>query len=777
MAKAFLSHSSSDKKLVSKIAKELGPDNCIIDEISFEAGSKTLQEIFNSLDKTDLFVLFISNESLDSSWVKKEINQARKNIDSDIIDRILPIIIDHNITHRDKRIPRWIAKPYNLKYIDNEVIILKKINQGLREINFKKNKFNEEIEKNFVGRNEQMQKFESEINNLDNWKPTCIIAYNFFEGIGRRTFLKNALRKANIIDFEYNPIFISIDSKESIENFIYKLNTITKFDEINEYDFSEESIESKISIAKELVREFVKFEEIIFVIDEGGIILPNIQMVDWFSQIINDNEFSNHLCFCLISKYRPNELKLKKEKKSLVFRIPELSNPDTQNLFLKLLNIYKLDLEKGDKQFFIENLTGIPSQIIYAVNQIGINVHEAKQNINEIVEYSDTFTNTILKHIKDNELAYQLIILLSKSEIFSIELLYKVFGENSDTAQAIQMLYDLSVFNFMFSTYEYVKLNSYISDYITRSKLLMSKEYEQRFNDISKNLLNEDLETVMKNDYTEFIITLQTMLAENKKIPKKYFIPALMIKNVIKEYDKGNYEKVITICLQLLQHKNYDEQIIWETTYRLTLAYARTRNEAFFDYVRYFRNEKNNLDYYFLLGFYYRQINNKDKALEYFYEALTIYADHAISKREIVNILLSKGEYREALAMAKGNYEKKQTNIFHIQSYFLALIRQARNFTDGEITILNNLMNGVKTSADVKSEDIYRCMQGEYEFYVNHNISKAIAILNEAQRLNDNASFPKRSLLEIYKKLDMRKAYEDLNNSFEDEDLDYFSQF
>src|SRR5690606_28079176 len=141
----------------------------------------------------------------------------------DKLDRILPIIIDKEITYKDERIPKWIGKPYNLKFVDNEVIVLKKIEQGLREVNFKKSKFNEELEKVFIGRNEQMEKFETEINNLDNWIPTCIIAYNFFEGIGRRTFIKNALRKANIIEFEYQPIIVSIDAKESIENFIYKL--------------------------------------------------------------------------------------------------------------------------------------------------------------------------------------------------------------------------------------------------------------------------------------------------------------------------------------------------------------------------------------------------------------------------------------------------------------------------------------------------------------------------------------------------------------------------
>ena len=47
MEKAFLSHSSSDKPLVSHIAKELGIHQCVYDEYSFSLGSMTIDEIFS----------------------------------------------------------------------------------------------------------------------------------------------------------------------------------------------------------------------------------------------------------------------------------------------------------------------------------------------------------------------------------------------------------------------------------------------------------------------------------------------------------------------------------------------------------------------------------------------------------------------------------------------------------------------------------------------------------------------------------------------------------
>lgn len=652
MAKAFLSHSSKDKDLVRKVALQLGNKNCVLDEISFDPGRKTLEQIFSELDSSDIFVLFISNESLESTWVKKEINRAKENLNNDYLERIIPIIIDENITYSDTRIPKWIAKPYNLKFIENEVIILKKIRQALKEVNFKKTKFNQEIEKNFVGRNAEMEKFENDINNIDNWTPTYIIAYNYFEGIGRRTFLKNALRKYELTNYLDSPTTITIDSKESVENFIYKLNTISKIPEILDYDFSVLNIESKIEIAVKLLKQFLDYKELVFVIDEGGIVLPNNTIVDWFKSIVNNELFDNNLILCLISKFRPNEAQLKREKKSLVYRIPELSKPESKNLFLRLLKIYQLEnLRREDKEFFIEHLNGIPSQIIYAVNLIEINPLEAKKNINEIVEYSDRFSSTILNHLKDTPNAYQLAIFLSTNEIFSVDLINKIFGENDDTSSALQKLFDLSLFNFVFGGYEYVKLNPTLSDFINRSKIRIDNEYNDRLNNVTKELLKEDLDKIIIDDYSEFMITLQNMLENEIKIPKKYFIPSLIIKNVIKEYDKGNYDYVIRICLELLENSNYDQQIIWETNYRLTLAYARTRNDKFFDFISFFKNETNNLDYYFLLGFYHRHKGNKSKALEYYHKALEYYPEHSRTKREIVNLYLSLGQYEDALEL------------------------------------------------------------------------------------------------------------------------------
>jgi hypothetical protein len=328
MAKAFLSHSSKEKPLVERIATQLGRNNCHIDSLTFEAGRQTLEEIFKGLESTDIFVLFISENSLESEWVKREISEAKNLLDRQIIDRIFPLIVDSKITYRDPRIPEWIRKPYNIRILDNEVLILKKIKQFLRESNFKKYSHLKEQSELFIGRHELIQEFERKLINIENTKPTCIIASSYFEGIGRRTFVKNGLVKTGIIDKWYDPVSVPISSKESIEDFIYKLNFVRPNSDIFTHDFAKESLENKIQLAIDCIKMFVENDEVIFIIDDGSIVLPNHTIVDWFLQVINDSNLQNQVSVVLISKFKPYGPIIKKLTNVIGFQVNELSVPE-----------------------------------------------------------------------------------------------------------------------------------------------------------------------------------------------------------------------------------------------------------------------------------------------------------------------------------------------------------------------------------------------------------------------------------------------------------------
>src|ERR1017187_6106693 len=106
MKKAFLCHSSADKKYVEDVARKLGRSKIIYDVISFEAGKDFRAEILKHLDEAALFVFFASRNSLDSAWCRFEIREAEFRSVASGIEGQLTIIIDPTITHND--LPAWM---------------------------------------------------------------------------------------------------------------------------------------------------------------------------------------------------------------------------------------------------------------------------------------------------------------------------------------------------------------------------------------------------------------------------------------------------------------------------------------------------------------------------------------------------------------------------------------------------------------------------------------------------------------------------------------------
>lgn len=181
MSKAFLSHSSVQKKLIEDIALRLGRENCVLDKYNFEAGSPTLDSIMKGINQTDLFVLFLSDDALNSEWVKREIYIIENLRNKEFKKKILVFLIDPSIEHTDSRIPLWLREDYNLQVITDEILLYKKISSKLRDIAIENHPYIKKKESIFVGRNNLMEEFEEKYYNIDNIKPSVLIVSGFEE--------------------------------------------------------------------------------------------------------------------------------------------------------------------------------------------------------------------------------------------------------------------------------------------------------------------------------------------------------------------------------------------------------------------------------------------------------------------------------------------------------------------------------------------------------------------------------------------------------------------
>lgn len=108
MAQIFISYSRKDSQLVEKIVDTLTDDDIQpwIDWKNIPKGQEVQREIQQAIEESEIFLFFVSYDSIISKWCIDEIEHAAKNS-----KRILPVVIrdiDQNVLHIEISKRNWI---------------------------------------------------------------------------------------------------------------------------------------------------------------------------------------------------------------------------------------------------------------------------------------------------------------------------------------------------------------------------------------------------------------------------------------------------------------------------------------------------------------------------------------------------------------------------------------------------------------------------------------------------------------------------------------------
>ena len=745
--KAFLSHSSKQKFYVEQVAKILKKENIFYDSWTFEEGSKTIEEIYSQIEKSGLFVLFISKESLESDWVKQEIFLAENLIRNNSNIKFLPIIIDNNLTYKHEGIPEWM-RPYNIKLIQKPsraaFIIKEKISTALANLT------PEKIEEKqlFIGRNRERQEFENEYYDRSKTKPLCLVLSGLSD-IGRKKFIKKILIDSNVIKEYYNLFPIYLDRRNSIEDLISQLYILGYTDHSNDLidDLIEKNIDQKVQICADIIKKITEIGEII-TISDNNCIFTRTGSAPWFISLINhlsnENDLNKDIKICIISsKIVKNSWRDFENNSLLNITLREFSTPESSAYFEKLLKIYDIELTKADFEKYLANCRGIPGQIKFLVNLIKKN--ENKDT--EIIQYTnnyikDKFSPIIDNYLNDN-LSKQLLKLLSIGEFFSNSLIHQIF-ENEDKSRVneiLQAFNDDLLLETIIDGMDYIKLTDSAKDYIERLNYTLDDKYQSIIRSHINNVSNLNLEY----DFSEKSFYVKQALKADKDVPIRNIIPSFYI-NAMRElynYEK-KYNAVVKLADKILEYKDsLDRNIIREIQYWCCLALARLRDKKILRYVQ----DIDGIEHNFLLGFYYRLIGRNDEAIERFKKVLSEDPQHFRSKRELVQVYLNTELYTEAFELAKQNYESDTSNPYYIQSYFKCLIKNEQ-FPERDI-ILENLLEHLRNSSHEKSNEMYMTSNAQYYAYIKDNIDRALQLIDDAIATFPNNIYPYLIKLEI----------------------------
>lgn len=533
-------------------------------------------------------------------------------------------------------------------------------------------------------------------------------------------------------------------NKEGIENFIIQLNLITRtYDETQLMTVLEGSTSEKTNSAANLVNELLNTNSVLSINDDLSCVLPNRKLADWLIDLVEKSNIANKLGLFIKSHKILDSFSDTEHPFFGHINLSPLDSKDRLKLFYSLLRIYNLtDIDERDVKWFVGKLLLSPSQLVKAVEALSCKpLALVKKDIDTLISWGDMQINPMVKHFFQDEESKHLLIILSKLDFVSYEILEKIFEERIiEIMEKIDEMIDFGIVTVSGPQEQFFRLDHYLSDYIKRCHIKLPSDID--------NLLNEVLEEKITSsniteDVSVYLYDKKRQILSGNCKPEDFLVPSVVVTSVMEIYNNQDYKQVIKLCdLVLNDVHNYFPDQERELRYWLCLALARTTNkQRFFEEIQHFRGT----DYYFLRGFYHRNAMEYSQAEKCFNEALEKSPNLQRAKREKVTVLLAQKKYEQALDLAKENYENNPENSYQIHGYFRCLVRKTPLIKE-DIEMLKHLMDAMRKNLSDKQEELYTAMNIEFRYFVSHDSpSEMLTVINHALALFPNSINVKRA--------------------------------
>lgn len=264
--KAFLSHSSKDKHFVREVAKNLGNVQIEYDEYTFEYVLNA-EAIRRALARSDLFVLFLSENSVQSSFVKEEMRAALEARAKGTIKQVLIFSID-GTSYRS--LPEWLREINVVQHLGSEKACARKIQASLISLETQRTERSEA----YLGREDDEKDLRKALAAAPGVAPVALHAVGHF-GIGRKTFLRQSLGKLYPRDFQ---VFVEVplqafEGPEELYRRLYDLHHVASVQQKTD-DFSafaSSPVDEQIEKLTDILTALSQNGEFIVIDDQNGV--------------------------------------------------------------------------------------------------------------------------------------------------------------------------------------------------------------------------------------------------------------------------------------------------------------------------------------------------------------------------------------------------------------------------------------------------------------------------------------------------------------------------
>jgi tetratricopeptide (TPR) repeat protein len=736
MIKCFLSHSSLDKvSYIDHVIKDIRKESRIIDSEDFEPGKMTSAEIREKILSSSLFVIFLSNSALDSTWVKDELTLATQFFSAQDMLRIYPIIIDSKITRDDARIPEWMKEKLNLRHITRPTIAARKINARLLELSMSMHVKLKEQNSIFVGRTEAIKSLEERLDDYSKPTPTTIIVSGL-PSIGKKTFIKHSLKRSNVIEsyFEFTTIYLT--RHESIEDFILKLNDSGLVFIDNIFDRLKGSLDDKKALAIDITKQIISEKERVLIQDNGAIVQEDGSIIDWYKDVIGEVKHAQFLTYCISTTYRANRAIAFNNQAFAIFGIQELDRTERSGLLVRHLRLNNIDLANDDTAFIVNILSGYPRQILYAVELLSsLGIYETKNKSYLIQEYASDKAKVIIDTFSGNQQALELIYLLARMGFVSYKVLFDIVEEDTYFPILFE-LFSMSICERMGADGDYIRLNDVIRDYVVRNRFSLSEQFRANIDSHVKKYISS-IGNDVEDDISNYFFSIKEGLASGESIPENLLIPSMYLKTIKSLYDdERKHGEVIKLAYKVLENEDSMHQnVVDNIRYILCQSLARTRDSRFYDEAKKMPEPSRS----FLFGFFNRITGNLSSALEDFHRFSQQKPGDARVNGELIVIYLQTEEIDKAMSLAKQNYIKAPFNPINLINYAQCL------FATKDIANLNELKKiteQLSKNPSERAQEMAMSINAKILFTFDNKIDDAFELIERTIETYPDVPYP-----------------------------------
>ncbi len=717
--RVFLSHSSKDKNpYVDYIKEHLSSDEVVIDERSFKRGKKSRDEMVRLISECDLFVFFVSENSLASDDVQFELNEFSKL--PEIKTRLcLPIIIDSAIKYSDRRIPKWLSA-FNLRHVQRPTKALASILEEIKILTWDKYAFLKKRDNIFRGRNEYIDKFELRYSDRKLGKPIAYSASGF-DKIGRSSFLGFCLKKVSKVRSAYEFLSFRLTQLDSIEDFIFRMNELGVGPEVDVSNLIDKTMSEKVEIAATILSSYHENDDVVLIFDDGCIILGNGDISQWFKGILdalNGNIVGSRLI--IASKFSYNKTPINKFWNVSLSALSPNERRWLLEDYLSLLGIYLVDEEF---EICLNWLQGYPQQVFYLAESLHERgFQETKEDSKTIVDYSLRKVETILSNYLSDPKKMSFLATLAELELSKVDDIIKAFGGDVFYKNFLTELLILSVCTSEGVSREYVRLSEVVRDYVDRKRINADKEAIRSLQEEVKKNFSKNTHGIP--DSSDLYFAIKNRIKNSEDIESKYIFPSHFARCMQEIYNRREGDAtVIKIALLLISKSaTIDDYILHSAYYYYCLANARNKNRDLFKHIDKLKPS----DGLFIKGFYYRKIGRWLEAINAFTESLQHNPDNKRAKSELVSALNRVNEFGKAYALAKACYDEDPANLYYAQEYFKCLLYGYSNSnSEFDKKTMEDIISSQNPGDNVRDKSILTCMKANFEFFVNGSSENA----------------------------------------------------